>query len=170
MTIHSAQLEIRRLDSAIDCSSFDCGEDALNRFLTVRALTEMAQRLSVTMVALSDEHVPIGFYTMSPTELAKEALAHSEGRGVPYEFVPGVRIGRLAVSKKRHGSGIGELLLRHALLKCLRMSGEFGGRVVVVDAKNAQAAAFYERFGFKSIRDKPLVLVLKVSTLANSLT
>lgn len=160
------QLKFKRLDNSIECIGFDCGEEALNKFLSLRALTEMSRRLSVTTVALDQRTASIiGFYSISPTQIAKESLSKREGRGVPYDLVPGIRIGRLAISKKYQGKGFGAKLLRHALQKCLKISEEFGGRVVVVDAKNEMVAAFYERYGFKSIKDDPLVFVLKVSTL-----
>lgn len=163
------QLNFTRLDDSIDCVDFDCGEEVLNRFLSLRALTEMSQRLSVTTVALDDNGVVIGFYSISPTQIARESLSKREGRGIPYDVVPGIRIGRIAVSKNHQRKGSGATLLRHALKKCLMMSEEFGGRVVVVDAKNDMAAAFYDRYGFKPIKDNPLILVLKVSTLAKTI-
>ncbi len=161
-----AQLHCKRLNDSINCTEFDCGVEPLNRFLAVRALTEMSQRLSVTTATSNGEGAVAGFYSISPTQIGKEFLSKNIGRGVPYETVPGMRIGRLAVHKDHQGNGTGAMLLRHALQKCLKMSEEFGGRVVVVDAKNDTAAAFYSRYGFKPIKDDPLVLVLKVSTLA----
>lgn len=162
------QLKFKRLDDSIDCADFDCREEALNRFLTLRALTEMSQRLSVTTVALDGKGLVVGFYSISPTQIAKASLSNREGRGIPYSLVPGIRIGRLAVRKNCQGKGTGAKLLRHALQRCLKMSEEFGGRVVVVDAKNDIAAAFYVQYGFQPIKDNPQVLVLKVSTLAKT--
>lgn len=166
MTEKPIQLNFKRLSDSIYCADFDCGEEALNRFISVRALTEMSQRLSVTTVALDDcKSALAGFYSISPTQIDKSSLSKREGRGIPYRMVPGVRIGRLAVCKHYQGKGVGAILLRHALQKCLVMSEEFGGRLVAVDAKNDMAAAFYERYGFKAVKDNPLILVLRVSTL-----
>jgi hypothetical protein len=39
-----------------------------------------------------------------------------------------------------------------------------GGRLIVVDAIDGQAAAFYRRYDFKQVKDNPRRLVLKVST------
>lgn len=164
----SIQLNFNRLDKSIDCSKFDCGEIALNDYLSMRALTEMSQRLSVVIVALDRHGFIAGFYSISPDQIAKDFLSKQDGRGVPYDMVPGVRIGRLAVSKNYQGKGVGAMLLRHALQKCLRMSEEFGGRVVVVDAKNEKAAAFYSHYGFKPIKENPSILVLKISILAKA--
>lgn len=165
----AVQLKFSRLDDSFDSIDFDCGEEALNKFLSLRALTEMSLRLSVTTVALDEKGDITGFYSISPTQIAKELLSKHEGRGVPYDSIPGIRIGRLAVDKKFQGKKVGAKLLKHALKKCLKMSEEFGGRVVVVDAKNDQVAGFYRRYGFKSIKEDPLVLVLKVSTLAKTI-
>lgn len=112
----------------------------------------------------------LGYYTLSPAEIARDFLSNREGRGVPYSSVPGIRIGRLAVSRPYQGQGLGAKILKNALKKCLKASNEFGGRVVIVDAKDDQAASFYRRYGFKEIQQNPLCLVLRVSQLDQALT
>jgi ribosomal protein S18 acetylase RimI-like enzyme len=50
----------------------------------------------------------------------------------------------------------------HALKKCLDQADQIGGSVIVVDAKNVQAKAFYERLGFVSIQNHPLILIQSI--------
>ena len=45
-----------------------------------------------------------------------------------------------------------------------------GGRVIVVDAIDDRAAAFYEHFGFRAIPANPNRFVMKASTAAASLS
>lgn len=163
------KLHFVSLDSGNDYSKFDCGNEALNYFLNVRAKTEEAQRLSKTKIAINENNDIAGFYTIAPAIIAKKSLNSKDGRGLAYSEVPAIRIGRLAVDKSQQRSGVGKALLRDALLRCLSMSNQFGGRVVLVDAKDYQAAQFYAKFGFKPIKDNPLILVLKISTIEKSL-
>lgn len=162
------QLQLEILNDSHNYLEFDCGNEALNQFLMKRAKTEAAQRLSKTRVAINDKEVVIGFYSIAPSVIAKSSLANPEGRGVPYAEVPAIRIGRLAVDKRYQKSGFGRAILKDALQICLNLSNEFGGRVVVVDAKNQQAASFYSRYGFKPIKQNPLILVIKISTIENA--
>jgi GNAT superfamily N-acetyltransferase len=163
------KLHFESLNDSHDYSDFDCGNEALNQFLNKRAMCEEAQRLSKTRVAIDEKGEIVGFYTIAPSVITKDSLANPEGRGVPYADVPAIRIGRLAVHKMHQGSGIGRTILREALQNCLRLSNELGGRVVIVDAKNQQAASFYARYGFKAIKQNRLILVLKISTIEKSL-
>jgi GNAT superfamily N-acetyltransferase len=159
------KLQFESLNSACDYSEFDCGHEALNQFLVKRAKTEEAQRLSRTKIAINESHEVVGFYTIAPATIGKIYLEASEGRGVSYSEIPALRIGRLAVNKRHQRLGLGQVILKHALLRCLKLSNQMGGRVVLVDAKDDHATSFYKKFGFKGIKENPLILVLKISTL-----
>lgn len=152
------------LNESHNCSDFDCGNEFLNQFLIKRAKNEASQRLSKTRLAINDKRVILGFYSLCPSLISKKNLA-SEGRGVIYEDIPAIRIGRLAVDKRYQKLGIGKEILKDAFNICLKLSNEIGGRVVVVDAKDVQAASFYSKYGFKPIKQNPLTLVLKISTI-----
>ncbi|WP_373886605.1 GNAT family N-acetyltransferase [Duganella sp. BJB480] len=69
-------------------------------------------------------------------------------------------MGRLAVSQSEQGKGYGQLLLGHAVNLALSVRRTMGVRVLVVDAKDAQIAAFYEGFGFRPTVDTALTLYL----------
>ncbi|MBB64467.1 MAG: GNAT family N-acetyltransferase [Waddliaceae bacterium] len=161
-------MNFQKLSTKINLEGFDCGVKELNDFLLKRAIQEAKQRLSLTMVAMDDQSKVIAYYSVSPSELQKD-LIPKEGRGVPYPSVPAIRIGRLAVSLKLQGKGVGAMILQHALKKCLNLSNGMGGRVVVVDAKNEKAVSFYSRYGFKTLKERPMTMVIKVSTIEKSL-
>lgn len=61
-----------------------------------------------------------------------------------------MRMGRLAIARPEQGKGHGQLLLGHAVNLALSMRKSMGVRVLVVDAKNAQAQRFYEAYGFRA--------------------
>jgi ribosomal protein S18 acetylase RimI-like enzyme len=66
----------------------------------------------------------------------------------------------LAVDQRYQGKGLGELLLVDALLRAQRIYTEAGGIGLFVDAIDAQAAGYYQRFGFEAAPDNPLLLFL----------
>lgn len=78
------------------------------------------------------------------------------GRGSPIS-IPAVMLARLALDVGLHGEGLGGELLWDALTRARAASDITAARLVVVDAINAQAAAFYEHHGFTHIREDRLV-------------
>ena len=79
--------------------------------------------------------------------------------------IPGVKLGRLAVDKRFQGKGLGELLLVDALTRAQRIYQEAGGIGLFVDAIDAQAATYYQRFGFEVMPDNPLLMFLPAVVL-----
>ena len=69
-------------------------------------------------------------------------------------------MGRLARSLDTHGTGMGEVLMGLAVDRCLKAKAHVGAYALLVDAKNAQAKTFYERYGFMACVDAPLTLYL----------
>jgi ribosomal protein S18 acetylase RimI-like enzyme len=73
-----------------------------------------------------------------------------------------VRIGRLAVDVRFKGCGLGKALLADAALKT--MASAPAAFALVVDAKNAQAAAFYGHHGFRRLSVSSNVWFLPLAT------
>ena len=63
--------------------------------------------------------------------------------------MPVILLARLAVDKSEKGKGLGSGLLRDALSRVISAAEIIGGRALLVHAKDEQAKAFYERFGFE---------------------
>lgn len=81
------------------------------------------------------------------------------------QFVPGVKLARLAGRLVDQGKGFGAVLLIEALRRVLLGAEHIGVAAVFVDAKNDRDRAFYERFGFISLPDDPLELFLPMATV-----
>ncbi len=67
------------------------------------------------------------------------------------------------------GQGVGTGLLKHALQRCVQAASLVGGRALMVNAVDADAAAFWERRGFVPSRDDPFVLFRPIAAIAASL-
>ncbi len=107
----------------------------------------------------------LGYYTLASGAIDVESLPAKQGRKLPRHPVPVVLLARLSVDRTVHGRGLGGFLLRDALIRSLDLSETLGIHAVIVDALDAEARAFYERFGFAALTDDPMRLFLPVSTI-----
>jgi len=65
-----------------------------------------------------------------------------------YASQPVALIGRLAVDNQFQAKGLGSILLADACPKDSQASDVLAVAEIIVDAKDCQAASFYEHFGF----------------------
>lgn len=160
------QVQIQSLNSNHNRKDFDCGSAELNRWLAAMAGQQAAKFMAKTFVAV-DPTLPntiLGFYALAVSELDKASFP-PQLKQYP-QRVPVARLGRFAVSKSLQGQGLGELLLFNALERIAKVAHEIAMAAIVVDAKNAKAAAFYAKYGFLPTPDKPLQLVLPMKTIS----
>ena len=139
---------IEKLTRTHAVDGFDCGKEPLNQFLVRYALSNQQAGSSQTYVGLADEEL-IGYYT-----LAFGAVEHAEaperiGKGLAKHPIPLMVLARLAVSTSwQRGKGVGPGLLKDAVLRTLQAADIAGLRALAVHAKDDEARAFYEHFGF----------------------
>ena len=79
------------------------------------------------------------------------------------------RFGRLAVSLRYQGQGLGAHLLWAAGERALAVAKQVGSVGLAIDAKDALAAAWYRRFGAVTLLDDPLKLLLPLETVEEAL-
>lgn len=160
-------LRIEMLGVAHRRDGFDCGEPALNEFLSRLAGQQQRRGFGKTYVALAEDSVSIiGFVTLSAGQVATARLPAT--LKLPRYPVPVLRIGRLAVDTRHQGHGVGSGLLGFALNLASEWSQRVGVYGVAVEAKHDQARAFYLGLGFLSGVDDPLHMILPLSTLARA--
>lgn len=70
------------------------------------------------------------------------------------------RIGRLACHTDSQRRGLGKLLIACAVDRCLQARKLVGAFALLVDAKNENARAFYQHYGFSACTDSPMTLYL----------
>ncbi|HTW97501.1 MAG TPA: GNAT family N-acetyltransferase [Acidimicrobiales bacterium] len=83
--------------------------------------------------------------------------------------IPAVMLGRLAMDRRFQGRGRGAALLRHAIEMTIVAADAIGIRLLVVNALDERAAAFYRRFGLDPSPTNPLDLMITVNDLRASL-
>jgi GNAT superfamily N-acetyltransferase len=149
-----------------DRADFSCGRAPLDRFLREQADQERRRGVSQTYV-LARGRAILGFYTLSATAVDLSLVPPEIGKKLPrYPLVPAILLGRLAVDARYARQGRGEHLLMDALRVSLEASRKVGAALVVVDALDDNAAAFYAHMGFRPFASKPLKLFLRMADAA----
>ena len=111
----------------------------------------------------------VGYYGLAPTAVVPSVLPRAIRTGQPPDPVPCLLLGQLATDISWAGRGIGTGLIKHALERCVTAAALVGGRALLVNAVDAEAAAFWRRRGFVPSKDDPLVLFRSIATIAASL-
>lgn len=152
------------LDVAHDRSTFRSDSEPLNRYLREQVTQDIRRRVAACFVALTDEQRIAGYYTLASASLLFTDLPATIGKKLPrYPTVPAIRMGRLAVDQAFKGQGLGSALLADALDRAVR--SEIAAFALVVDAKDAAAATFYQHHGFIALPEAPLTLFLPLASV-----
>ncbi len=156
-------LEEHPLDPSVhDRKHFDCGSPALNEYLRRYALQQRRKGVC-TVFVLVDSKAPAticGYYTLSAAEVDISQLSDADRIKLPRYPVPCFRMGRLANDRRHRGLGVGGLLVGCAVDRCLNARTQVAAYALIVDAKDDQAKAFYEHYGFTPCVDQPTTLYL----------
>jgi GNAT superfamily N-acetyltransferase len=159
---------IERLDRHVR-EGFDCGKSSLNEFLHVLVSQYEKRNLGRTYVALlGDDQRVLGYHTLASGEIEATSLPANQAKKLPRHAAPVVLLARLAVDQSVHGRGLGGFVLRDAMTRSLDLSEKLGIHAVVVDALDAEAKTFYERFGFMPLADDAMRLFLPLRTIRSA--
>ncbi len=142
-------LRIEKLQRAHDIETFDCGQDALNRFLIRYALQNQQAEASQTYVALAGEvKKTVGYYTLVVGQVEYADAPVRLAKGLARHPVPIMLLARLAVATDWQGKGLGAGLLKDAMMRTLQAADIAGIRAFAVHAKDDAARVFYSHFDF----------------------
>lgn len=159
-----SQYRIEPLQASHAVESFDCGDEALNRFLIRFALANQRARASRTYVALAGDAV-VGFHTLVVGEVIPEQAPERIRKGLARHPIPLMVLARLAVAVEFQGRGLGAALLKDAISRTLAAAEIAGIRALAVHAKDERAQGFYAHFGFRPSPTDPLHLFLLLKDL-----
>ena len=142
--------------------SFSCGVEVLDQYLVSQASQDVRRRVSACYVAVEVASGKVaGYYTLAAGGVPLHDLPHELVKRLPrYPSVPVARVGRLAVDSGFHGQRLGGALLADAVLRAAR--SEVAVFAVIVDAKDAAAAAFYRHLGFESFGGTGRQLIVSI--------
>ena len=151
-----------------DVSQFSCGKPALDHWLKTRALHNQSKGFTVVLIVHAEGRV-VGYYGLAPTAVVSTVLPRSIRTGQPPNPVPCLLLGQLATDEAWAGKGIGTGLLQHALLRSVAGAALIGGRALMVNALDGNAAKFWQLRGFLPSKDDPLILFRSIADITASL-
>src|SRR5579864_7158487 len=149
--------QIAKLAAIHDTSGFDCGVDALNRFIKLYALQGQRAEVSQTYVA-AVEGVVVGYHTPVVGNVFHDDAPDRLKKGIPRHPIPMILVARLAVDANWRGRGLGAALVVDAMRRTLEAADIAGVRALLVQAKDDAAQQFYRHLGFEAFPSNPLTL------------
>jgi len=163
----AAKFTIQPLQPHHDRAGFSCGKAMLDTYLHQQAGQDIRRRANAVFVITpveAQERI-LGYYTLCATALQPGDIPDSARRHLPrYPLVASTLIGRLAISQDEQGKGLGSILLMDALERAYVSAATVGSCMVVVDAIDEKAAAFYRAHGFIQLMESAR-LILPMRTI-----
>jgi len=173
----SVEIHLEPLGRRHERGAFDCGERSVTNYLRQVALQAQDALRAATKVAVSPAapNRILGYFTLVgikiidaelPDDLAKRFKMRNLASGAP-----AILLAQLGVDRTFAGSGLGTFLLRHAMRHALSGALEIGGVALIVDAINADIAAWYSKRvpDFRPLTPDGLRQILPMTTLAAAL-
>jgi GNAT superfamily N-acetyltransferase len=151
-----------------DLHTFDSGHEALNSWLRQHAERATGQGTRTYLLVEEATSAVVGYFALAPHLLERDDAPSSVRRGAPRR-IPAILLAELALDQNLQGRGLGAELLTHALTTILAAARTAGGRLIVVDAIDENAASFYRAHDFKPSPTDPRRLMMKLSTAAHAL-
>jgi GNAT superfamily N-acetyltransferase len=156
---------VEPLASSHDLRDFDCGahaslSDWLKRFAWVNQQSETSR----TYVVHRAGRV-VAYYSIATGSVRREDAPARIAKGLAHHPLPVILLTRLAVDQAEQGAGLGKALLKDALIRIAAAADIVSARAVLVHAIDAEAAAFYRRFGFEPSPTNDLHLMLLMKDL-----
>jgi predicted N-acetyltransferase YhbS len=161
-----ASLRIEKLQRVHAIDGFDCGREALNRFLIRFAFQNQQAGASQTYIATADEEV-VGYYTLVVGQVEYDDAPERLTKGLAQHPVPIMLLARLAVAISWQGRKLGSGMLKDAMLRTLQAADIAGIRAFAVHAKDDEAKTFYEHFDFVSSPSDPYHLFRLLKDIRN---
>jgi len=147
--------------------NFDCGISSLNHWIRRQALKNEASGASRTFVVCQGNDI-IAYYALATGSIIRQNAPGKIKRAMP-DPIPVMILGRLAVDLDAQGTGIGQGLLRDAILRTYNVSLQVGVRALLAHALSEDAKEFYLRHGFIESPMEPMTLLLNPKEVQNIL-
>ena len=103
----------------------------------------------------------VGYYSLAAGSVLHQIATGAVRRNMP-DPVPVALLGRLAIDSRWQGRGLGQALLRDAILRVVGAAEMIGVRALLVHAISDEARAFYERCGFRPSPVQPMTLMITI--------
>ncbi len=141
---------------------FECGQASLDDWLVRHARQAQASGSAKTFVVADGRRVA-GYFSLAVGQVDGVEVPERIRKGMGQYPLPVVLLARLAVDRAYQGQGIGVGMLQDAIRRTLLIAEQAGIRALPTHPIDADADAFYRRFGFvpSPVREGQLLLLLK---------
>ena len=159
---------IRKLAATDRVDAFECSQPALNQFLQRYALVNQKANSAQTYVCCQGD-VVVGFYSLAVGSVEPQTAPARVMKGLARHSVPVMVLARLAVDSEHQRKGLGQALLKDALLRTAQAADIAGIRCLLVHAKDDAARRWYESWEFESSPTDLYHLFLMLKDLRSAL-
>jgi GNAT superfamily N-acetyltransferase len=149
-------------DASHRTEEFDCGKPALTEWLLRHARQAQGSGSARAFVVCDGDRVA-GYYSLTVGQIDTLEAPERVRRGMGQYPIPLIILARLAVDLDYQKRGIGFSLLQDAIHRAIAVAEHAGIRALLTHPLDAEADAFYRRFGFEPTpeHDWQLILLLK---------
>jgi GNAT superfamily N-acetyltransferase len=144
-----------------ELEDFASGVGPLDDWLKRRGRANEAAGASRTYVVCDGRRV-VGYYSLAAGSVLHQIATGAVRRNMP-DPVPVALLGRLAIDRRWQGRGLGQALLRDAIVRVVGAAETIGVRALLVHAISDEARAFYERCGFRPSPVEPMTLMITIN-------
>jgi GNAT superfamily N-acetyltransferase len=160
----TAEFTIEPFGAGLGRKDFFSGVAPLDRYLHEFASQDIRRRISNCFVARDGSGKIAAYYNLAAGSVPLIEIAEEERKKLPrYGVLPAGLIGRLAVDENFRGMGLGGALIIDAARKS--SISDHAVFALIVDAKDEQAASFYEHHGFRPFISRPMSFYVPVATV-----
>ena len=161
-------LRVEALRSSHVLDQFACGKTPLDEWLKQHARNASGQGTRTYLLIDAETDSIVGYFAIAPHLVERDSVPSQIGRGAPRQ-IPAILLAKLALDQRSQGTGLGRALLVRALEKIVDAAKRVGGKLVVGDAIDDEAARFYQHHDFLPVPGNPHRLAMKPSTVARAL-
>lgn len=154
--------DVHRLDN------FQCTAPELTKWLLERARQNHASGATKCFVVCDGQHNVIGYYALAAGAVSHENAPSRVRRNMP-DPIPVTVLGRLAVHQDWMGKGVGQGLLKDAVLRTLQAAEHMGIRALLCHAIDEDAKGFYLKHGFIESPTHPMTVMLSLDRVRDSI-
>ena len=156
------------ISASHELSDFECGEPSLDEWLKKRALKNHTAGASRCFVVCRGLTV-VGYYSLSAGAIGHTEAPKAMRRNMP-DPLPVLLLGRLAIDRRYHNQGLGQALLRDAMLRAVSVGRDAGVFAILVHAISEPARRFYLSRGFVESPLQPMTLLVTLATVQSILS
>ncbi len=131
---------------------FDSGAAELDRWLIAAARQAQKRDTARVYVLMEPDGRVLAYSALVVAAVERGVLSSRAGRGLPAQ-VPAVLLAKLAVDRTAQSRGLGRQLLGHAARKALEVRERVGARLLVTEARDDAARAWYVQQGMSALLD-----------------